>query len=230
MRRGHQRIELRGAVEAVHGITDPDPELVQTGGTACCTISAASPPSVLLHSQIHMPLPESAVTSEVHGAGTSTGGRVVTRFAGCHGGGEGEAGGCGGTGQPASATWPDPVGAVVVVAAGGGAGRAGRPRGRVAASSGRRSREDAKTATRPEPVETPEGFEPDVATSVAIAATALKPSTTAPVTHERFLRPDKSTFHCRGPSDQAHGGPASTSRAGPQPSPSSGRTGVGRVP
>jgi len=60
-------------------------------------------------------------------------------------------------------------------------------------------------ATRPEPLEALGGVEPDVAASVAKAATAVQPSTTDTAAHERFIRPDKSTVHCRGPPDRALG-------------------------
>src|SRR5271165_5800292 len=106
--------------------------------TACCRISLGLPPSVLSHSQIHMPFPVSAAVWEVHAAGAFTGGRDVTRTAGCHGGGEGGSGECGGTGQPASATGPEVVvGAVVVVGAGCAPGCVRRLLGRVEASDDR---------------------------------------------------------------------------------------------
>src|SRR5208283_5735383 len=120
-----------------------------------------------------MPFPVSAATCEVHGAGAFTGGRDVTRTAGCHGGGEGGSGGCGGTGQPTSATWPEVVGTVVVVGAGCAAGCARRPLGRGEASADRRWREGAEMATRPEPLEALGGVEPDIAARGATAATAM---------------------------------------------------------
>src|ERR1700730_16955594 len=61
-------------------------------------MAPASPPSVLARSQIHMPLPVRAATWEVHGAGAVTGGRDVTRTAGCHIGGAAGSGGGGGRG------------------------------------------------------------------------------------------------------------------------------------
>jgi len=141
----------------------------------------------------------SAATCEVHGAGAFTGGRDVTRTAGCQGGGEGGSGGCGGTGQPASATRPEVVGTVAVVGAGGAVGCARRPLGRGEASAGCRRREGAEMATRPEPFEALGRVEPDAGAGVATAATAMPTSTTDKATHERVIRPDKSTVHCRGP-------------------------------
>lgn len=137
-----------------------------------------------------------------------TGGRDVTRTAGCHGGGEGGSGGCGGTGHPASATGLEVVGTVVVVGAGCVAECARRRLGRGEASAGPTRREGAEIATRPQPLEALGGVEPDVAASVATAATAVLPSTTDTAAHERFIRPDKSTLHCRGPPDHALGSSA----------------------
>ena len=78
----HERVELLGAVEAVHRVTHSTHSWCSPADTACCTISSAWPPSVLSHSQIHMPFAVSAATCEVHGAGAFTGGRDVTRTAG----------------------------------------------------------------------------------------------------------------------------------------------------
>ncbi len=63
-------------------------------------------------------------------------------------------------------------------------------------------------ATRPEPLEALGGVEPDIAARGATAATAMPTSTTDTATHERFIRPDKSTVHCRGPPDHALGSSA----------------------
>ena len=98
---------------------------------------------------------------EVHGSGAFTGGRVVTSTAGCHGGGEGTGAGCGGTGQPASATWPDGLGTVVVVGAGRATGCA-RFLDRDEASTGRRGPDGVEVVIRPEPVEAAAGVEPDI--------------------------------------------------------------------
>src|ERR1035441_11083672 len=63
-------------------------------------------------------------------------------------------------------------------------------------------------ATRSEPLKALGGVEPDVAANVATAATAVPASTTDTAAHERFIGPNKSTVHCRGPPDQALGSPA----------------------
>jgi hypothetical protein len=63
-------------------------------------------------------------------------------------------------------------------------------------------------ATRPQPLEALGGVEPEVAASVATAATAVPPSTTDTAAQERFIRPDKSTVHCRGRPDHALGSSA----------------------
>jgi len=62
-------------------------------------------------------------------------------------------------------------------------------------------------ATRPEPFEVGRGGEPDVPALVATAVTAVATSATEATVHQRLIRPDKSTFHCRGPPDQALGSP-----------------------
>ena len=62
-------------------------------------------------------------------------------------------------------------------------------------------------ATRPEPLEVGRGGEPDVPALVATAVTAVATSATEATVHQRLIRPDKSTFHCRGPLDQALGSP-----------------------
>src|ERR1700722_3153853 len=111
-------------------------------------MAPASPPSVLAHSQIHMPLPVRAATWEVHGAGAVTGGRDVTRTAGCHIGGDAGSGGWGGTGHPASATGLGVAGTVVVDSV---SGCASRPRGRVEAGAGRTRGEAAEVAAAPAP-------------------------------------------------------------------------------
>src|SRR6516165_6962485 len=87
--------------------------------TARRTILSASPSSVRSHCQIHMPFPAIAARCDVHGAGAVTGGREVTRVAGCHGGGGVGSGGCGGTGQPASAAGAEAGGVVGSERAGG---------------------------------------------------------------------------------------------------------------
>src|ERR1700733_12063316 len=167
-------------------------------------MAPASPPSVLAHSQIHMPLPVRAATWEVHGAGGVTGGRDVTRTAGCHGGGEAGSGGWGGTGHPASATGLVVAGTVVVVGVGG---CAGRPRGRVEAGAGRTGGEAAVLAERPEPLEAASAGVPDVPATPATAATTVATSTTDPTAHDRLIRPDGSTVHSRDPPGQALGRP-----------------------
>ncbi len=78
----------------------------------------------------------------------------------------------------------------------------GRRRGRVEADVRRKRGDAAELASRPEPLEAP-----DVPAIVATAATA-RTATAAATAHERFIRPDRSTVHCRGSRDQLLGSPA----------------------
>jgi hypothetical protein len=153
-----------------------------------------------------MPFPVIAATCEVHGAGALTGGRFVTRTAGCHGGGEAGSVGEGGTGHPASGTGLEVAGSVVVVD--GVDGCAGRRCGRVEAAADGKRGEASELAARVEPLEAARAGEPEVPATPATAATAVATSTIDATAHERFIRPDKSTVHSRDPADQALGSPA----------------------
>ena len=139
--------------------------------------------------------------------GALTGGREVTRTAGCHGGGDGGSGACGGTGQPASATGAEVVGTVTVVGVGRGVRCARCAAFRGDAVVGRASREGAERATRPEPFGALGAAGPDEAASAATAATTVLASTAAAVARERLIRSDEGTVHCRGPPGRMRGGP-----------------------
>ena len=144
-----------------------------------------------------------AATWEVHGTGGVTGGRDVTRTAGCHGGDEAGGVGWGGTGHPASATGLGDAGAVVV----GVDGCAGRPRGRVEAGAGRTRGEAAVLAERPEPLEAASAGAPAVPATPVTAVSAVATSTTDPTAHDHLIRPDRSTVHSRDQPGQTLGRP-----------------------
>ena len=181
-------------------------------------MSPASPPSVLSHSQIHMPLPVMAATCEVHGAGAFTGGRDVTRTAGVprrRWGREWRMRGHRAPGQQRRG-WGSPVVSSVWV------GAPSARRGRVEAGAGRTRDE----ATEPEPRDAERRGGPDVPAIVATAATAMATSPTEARTHTRFAR-TQSTVHCRNPAGQALGTPAaavSSRRGSPAPSSSARRS------
>ena len=206
----HERVELSGAVEAVHGVTHTHPQLVQArrDGLLHYFVGVAAVGAVPLpdpHS-----LPGEGLGMGDPGQRSPHRGREVTSTAGCHGGDEGGEAGCGGTGQPARATWPDELGTVVVVGCGRATGCAGLCLDRGEASTGRSGSEGAEVVTGPEPVEAAAGV--DVEPRVVTAAMAVTPSATDSAAQERVTRPDESTVHCRGPSVPALG--SSTRRLG----------------
>jgi hypothetical protein len=147
-----------------------------------------------------MPFPASAPRCDVQRAGAVTAGNDVTSVAGCHGGGEGGNGACGGTGQPARATGAEVVDVVVDGAAGAGE-RAAGPIGRVV-GAGRARGGGTELATRPGPFETAGGGEPDVAANVATDTTAAK-NASAAAGHQRFTQRDTGTSHSRDPPARA---------------------------
>jgi hypothetical protein len=67
-------------------------------------------------------------------------------------------------------------------------------------------------ATRSEPTEALGAPEPEIAVSVAPAASAVPTSTTDTVAIQRFIRADKATVHCRGRADDTLGSSAGAVR------------------